>query len=164
MLETDLSIIDCGDKTFKIQLNNVEILNVDVQYSFDNSTWFDYSYQSPIGIGETTTVYARAKDVNDDVYITKNKTIKYYYMRPAPPSISSYNIKFESGAGVHVGEHYYSYTVDANCSLNGPDKNLDLRAEYYSSKEKEWISFPFGRYYAPSVYLLMETMVKLVFV
>lgn len=152
MLETDLSIIDCGDNTFKIQLNNVEILNVDVQYSFDNSTWFDYSYQSPIGVGETTTVYARAKDVNDDVYITKNKTIKYYYMRPAPPSISSYNIKFESGAGVHVGEHYYTYTVDANCSLNGPDKNLDIKAEYYSSKEKKWISFPFGRYYDPSDY------------
>ena len=152
MLETDLSIIDCGDNTFKIQLNNVEILNVDVQYSFDNSTWFDYSYQSPIGVGETTTVYARAKDVNDDVYITKNKTIKYYYMRPAPPSISSYNIKFESGAGVHVGEYYYSYTVDANCSLNGPDKNLDIKAEYYSSKEKKWISFPFGRYYDPSDY------------
>lgn len=152
MLETDLSIIDCGDNTFKIQLNNVEILNADIQYSFDNSTWFDYSYQSPIGVGETTTVYARAKGVNDDVYITKNKTIKYYYMRPAPPSISSYDIKFESGESLGSGEHYYTYTVDANCSLNGPDKNLDIKAEYYSSKEKKWISFPFGRYYDPSDY------------
>lgn len=163
MLETDLSIIDCGDNTFKLQLNNAEILNVDVQYSFDNSTWFDYSYQSPIGIGApisvdetTTTVFARAKDVNDDVYITKNETIKYYYMRPAPPSISSYNIKFESGESLGSGEPYYSYTVDANCSLNGPDKNLDIRAEYYSSKEKKWISFPFGRYYDPSNYSSSE--------
>ena len=158
MLKTDLSIIDCGDNTFKLQLNNVEILNVDVQYSFDNSTWFDYSYQSPIGIGapigedETITIYARAKDVNDDVYITKNETIKYYYMRPAPPSISSYSIKFESDAGVHVGEYHYFYTVYANCSLNGPDKKLNIKAEYYSSKENKWISFGVKTEYKPSDY------------
>lgn len=152
MLETDLSIIDCGDNTFKIQLNNVEILNVDVQYSFDNSTWFDYSYQSPIGIGAPTTVFARAKDVNDDVYITKNETIKYYYMRPAPPSIKSYNIKFESGESLGSGEPYYSYTVDAKYSLNGPDKSLKIRAEYWSRKENKWISLPFTTYYDPKNY------------
>ena len=28
MLETDLSIIDCGDNTFKIQLDNIEIIMV----------------------------------------------------------------------------------------------------------------------------------------
>lgn len=150
MLETDLSIIDCGDNTFKIQLNNVEILNIDVQYSFDNSTWFDYSYQSPIGVGETTTVYARAKDVNDDVYITKNKTIKYYYMRPAPPSISSYGITFRS-TSMHQTTYYF-YTLYANCSLNGPDKNLEIRAEYYSSKEKKWISFEEETEYSPYDY------------
>lgn len=151
MLETDLSIIDCRDNTFKIQLNNVEILNADIQYSFDNSTWFDYSYQSSIGIGKTTTVYARAKEINDDVYITKNKTIKYYYMRPAPPYISSYGIEFRSSIGPH-GEYYYDYTVYANCGLNGPDKNLDIKAEFYSSKENKWISFPFRIQYDPSDY------------
>lgn len=150
MLETDLSIIDCGDNTFKLQLNNVEILNVDIQYSFDNSTWFDYSYQSPIGIGETTTVYARAKDVNDDIYITKNKIIKYYYMRPVPPSISSYGITFRSTLMDQTT--YYFYTLYANCSLNGPDENLAIKAEYYSSKEKKWIPFGVETEYKPSDY------------
>ena len=140
MLETDLSIIDCGDNTFKIQLNNAEILNVDVQYSFDNSTWFDYSYQSPIGVGETTTVYARAKDINDDTYITKNKTIKYYRARPVPPNISYYGIKFFHHS-IGISHQYYYYTIYAICGYGDDDSDLVLTGEYYSDTEAKWIPF-----------------------
>lgn len=140
MLETDLSIIDCGDNTFKLQLNNVEILNVDVQYSFDNSTWFDYSYQSPIGVGETTTVYARAKDINDDTYITKNKTIKYYRARPVPPNISYCGIKFFHQS-LSINHQYYYYTIYAICGYDDDDSDLVLTGEYYSDTEAKWIPF-----------------------